>query len=297
MRVLVTGASGHIGGAIASALVAGGHEVHGLSRRPQAPPGVRAVTADLGGRRGLTGLSDDIPPCDAVVHAAAALDKDPASETVTLVNGIGTQRVVDLARQWRSRSLVLVSGVTVIGIPRVLPIDEDHPTAPLTAYHASKLYSEHLVHATAPAGCAVAVLRVTAPIGAGTPEGRIASVFVRRALEGRPLVLAGKGGRRQDYVDVADVARAAVSATAGAVSGTFNVASGRSVSNLELARTCIELFGSPSAVALSGSADPEEELHWDVSIERAADELGYRPEVTLEASLSAMASHLTAGRS
>ena len=119
------------------------------------------------------------------MHAAAAVDHDPAAISVSLANCAGTQSVIAAAERWRA-TLVYISGVTVIGRPASLPVTEDHSVDPPTAYHASKLYGEHLTTLARRRGMAAASLRLTAPVGPGMPGGRILSVFVERALAGEP---------------------------------------------------------------------------------------------------------------
>lgn len=288
MRVLVTGASGHVGGAIARGLIGDGREVVAAGRRLALPPGpVHAVAFDLGAPE-ADAMLRECGPFDAVVHAAAAVVHDPHDPAVSRVNCLGTQRVVEAAEGWGAQ-LVYVSGVTVVGRPVRLPVDEDHPVAPPTAYHASKLYGEHLVELARRRGLPAVTLRLTSPAGPGTPQGRIMSVFVSRARSGEPLEVLGEGSRTQDYVDVRDVARAVAACLEGRVDGLFNVAAGRSISNLELAHRCIELHESTSEVRRGGT-DPEEGVRWEVSIERAARGFGYAPRCSLDDSIRALSS-------
>jgi UDP-glucose 4-epimerase len=290
VRVLVTGASGHVGGAVAERLAAEGHGVVGLSRTPgQAPAVGEWVAADLAADPSAELVPPDVPACDAIVHAAAALAPDPHAVEVALVNCLGTQRVVALAERWGVRSLVYISSLPVVGTPRRLPVDEDHPVDPPTAYHASKLYGERLVELGRRRGTAAAALRLTAPVGPGMPDGRILSVWVGRALRGEPLELAGDGGRRQDYVDVRDVAAGVARCLEAGASGLFNLASGRATSNRELAELVLAVCGSSSALRPTGHPDPDEHVAWEVSIERAAAAFGYTPEHDLRDSIAAVA--------
>jgi UDP-glucose 4-epimerase len=296
VRILVTGSSGHVGGAIAEHLMQEGHEVIGLSRRVTKRNRLLsgAVAADIGQPDLIGSLDVERLRCEAVVHAAAALDKDPHALSISLTNGVGTQQVLELAARWQVSSFVYLSSVPVIGRPRQLPIDEAHPTDPVTAYHASKLYGEHLVGVAALSGMPAVSLRLTAPVGPGMPDGRILSVFVRRALAGEALELAGEGTRLQDYVDVRDIARAAQASLERRATGVLNIGSGRPVSNLELAQRCVAAVGSRSEVRLSGVPDPEEGLRWEVSIARAAEVIDYSPRQSIDDSINAVADDIRA---
>jgi nucleoside-diphosphate-sugar epimerase len=132
-------------------------------------------------------------------------------------------------------------------------------------------------------------LRISSPVGPETPRGRIFSEFVHKAVHGEPLVLAGTGGRRQNYVDVRDVAAAVAQCVKSDVQGVFNVAGAASVSNLELAESCIRTLSSTSTFSFSGAPDAEENVRWDVSIERARAAFGYVPACSIEDSILAAA--------
>jgi dTDP-glucose 4,6-dehydratase len=289
VRILVTGASGHVGGAIAARLTDDGHEVVGLSRR-LIPHGhtAAAVAADVADREALERVAE-MEPCEAIVHAAAVIDRDPHSVEVGRANCVGALNVHWLAERWRSGRFAFISSLPVIGVPGRLPVDEEHPVDPPTAYHASKLFGERLTELAARRGMPAASFRLSSPVGPGLPDGRIFSTFVRRALAGEALELAGRGTRAQDYVDVRDVAAAVAAWLERGPSGVFNLASGRAITNAELARACVEVLGSSSEIRSGHGEDPEEGLRWEVSIARARAELGYEPACALEDSIVGVA--------
>lgn len=277
MRVLVTGHTGFVGGRCASALLAAGFEVVGLSRRRSELPGLAGeLSVDLADVRGLAEAAGRLGACDAILHCAACTSRDDRTPELVATNCLGTQQLIGMAQQHSVARFVFISGVTVIGSPRRTPIDEAHRTEPRSAYLASKLFGEHLLAAATREGLAGLSLRLTAPVGPSMPTGRMLRVFADRAVRGEELTVLGRGSRRQNYVHVDDVAAATALALETQASGVLNIGGPSSISNLELAQMCISRAGSSSGIVHHGT-DPEEGIDWEISIEAAERKLGYRP--------------------
>ncbi|HWW16470.1 MAG TPA: NAD(P)-dependent oxidoreductase [Candidatus Dormibacteraeota bacterium] len=290
MRIFLTGATGQVGRAIATFLADQGHQVAGASRQIRPAPGLfEHVEACLGAEDAFDLMVKALRPCEAIVHAAASLSHDNSDPLISLTNCLGTQQIIKLAHSWGASQLVYISSLPVIGRPVQHPITEDHPTQPPTTYHASKLYGECLMRLAEGNGCRAASLRLTSPSGPGTPENRILAVFVRRAVAGEPLQVLGRGSRRQNYVDVRDVAVAVDACLTKRASGVYNIAAADSISNYELAQTCISELSSSARVDFAGKPDPEEGTVWDVSVSKACRDLGYRPQFTIRDSIRAVA--------
>ncbi|MBK9125842.1 MAG: NAD(P)-dependent oxidoreductase [Chloroflexi bacterium] len=282
MRVLLTGATGFVGRALFVAL----GSAHAVVPAARSVDSARGLRLDLADPDACDAALSDLVPCEVIVHAAAHIAMTPFDPAVVRVNALGAQTVARWAETWGAY-VVYLSSIQVIGTPHHHPITEDHPTHPRTTYHAAKLFGEHVVLNTARA-CA---LRLTAPVGVDMPANRILPVFARRAAAGEPLTIAGEGGRRQDYVHVDDIADAVARCIAQKPTGVFNLGSGISISNRELAERCIALTGSRSHVTYSGQPDPEEANHWDVSIDKARAAFGYAPHGDLDALIQTLASH------
>lgn len=290
MKVLLTGATGFVGKAISAHLLAQGHEVVGLqgSVRPMlAEQRFDNVLLDIGNRPQVEALAGQMVRCDAVVHAAASLDMDLFAASVPHANCAGVQNMLWLASRWGSR-FVFLSSLPVIGSPLAHPITEMHPALPQTAYHASKLFGEQLVHLAQAQGVRGVSLRLTAPVGPGMPQGRLLPVLLARASQHAPLALSGAGTRKQNYVDVRDIASAVELCLTRDVVGVFNIASASCISNLTLAQRCIERCQSTSEIVFNGRNDPEEGLVWDVSIEKARRELGFVPRCDIDDAITAV---------
>jgi UDP-glucose 4-epimerase len=290
MRIFLTGATGQVGRAIAALLTDHGHQVAGASRHFRPVPGLyEQVEACLGSEDFIDLIGKALQPCEAIVHTAASLSHDFYDPSISLTNCLGTQQITKLAQIWSAAQLVYISSVPVIGRPLQHPITEDHPTQPSTTYHASKLYGEHLMRLAESNGSRAASLRLTSPSGPGTPENRILAVFVRRAMAGEPLQVLGRGTRQQNYVDVRDVAIAVEACLTKHASGVYNIAAVDSISNYELARTCVDELRSSARVEFAGKLDAEEGTVWDVSVSKACQDLGYRPQFAIRDSIRAIA--------
>ena len=289
MKVLLTGATGFIGKFVLQRLLENGHDVTSVVRSPVTSASDSIVV------HGVLGSDDFIDivlsqseQSHAIVHVAACIDYAALNPELIKVNCLGMQQLLELAKEWKACTFVYVSGVPVIGTPASHPITESHETLPRTTYHATKLLGEHLLSQAACSDMAGASLRVTAPIGPGMPDRRALSTFVRRALENRPLLLMGRGTRRQNYVDVRDVADAVVSCIKEHAQGVFNIGGTGTTSNVELAEECIRVARSNSRIEFTGTADPADDEVWDVSIDAAAKALGYQPKHSLTSSIEAV---------
>ena len=295
MKIVVTGSSGHIGGAAAHRLHGQGHEVIGISRTPS--KGLRnhveQLSLDIGHHSFVRDARKAIGGCDAIVHAAACQEHALTALDIARTNCLGVQQILCMATELQAHTVVYLSSLSVLGAPCEHPVTETHPIAPASVYGASKLFGEQLVcNADAHALRGVA-LRVSSPVGPGLNYKRIFRVFVENAIAGRDIVLHGKGTRRQDYVDVRDIAEAIESALIRDVRGVFHIGAGVPVSNLELAEACKETLASQSEIAFSGDPDPSDDVCWDISIEKARKRLGYTPSHTLRQSIRDLAAEIS----
>jgi UDP-glucose 4-epimerase len=248
MRVAVTGGCGFIGSHVVDQLLTAGHQVRVLDvgggwRNPAA----EYLTGDLFDpatlRRGLAG-------CAAVFHLAGAADVNKvAADPVAAVrlNVEGTARVLDAARAEGCGRVLLASTVWVYGAasgPGELA--EDAPVDLRRAGHvyvATKLSAELLVHSYREMyGQHFTILRYGIPYGPRMREELVVARFVRAALDGRPITIAGTGEQQRHYVYVADLADAHVRALdPAATDQTLALEGGAPVSVREIADTVREL--------------------------------------------------------
>lgn len=290
MNVLVTGASGLVGGAIARHLIQAGHDVTCLVNNQIVELSCNYVTGRLGNQSLIQEVLDNCPRCDAIVHAAARISYDNTHPEIITTNVVGTEQLIQLARKWHSKTFVYLSSIGVIGKPVHHPITEDHPVNPLSLYHASKLFGEHLVLLQSDIPSRV-ILRLTAPVGVHMPEQRILPVFVTNAMQNIPLQIPGTGERQQNYVDVRDIAQCVGNALAYTGTGIFNLGGRECISNVNLAKLCIELLNSKSTIEHTSNADPTSDEVWDISIDRAKKQLDYQPQSDIRSVIRQLADY------
>jgi nucleoside-diphosphate-sugar epimerase len=239
VRVLVTGASGFLGGFACEELRARGHAVTALARRPgSAPAGCEEVRGDLAETdpaRLKTTLAAARPDC--VLHLAAeiATQRDPAR--IAAVNVAGTARLLEACAAAGAPKVVFASTV-VTGDARGALLDEDSALPVETVYGRSKQEGERLLRAS---GLPGVVVRPSHVYG---PGGWFAEQFVRRLRQPGRFAVVGRGGNWWDVVHVADVARALCDAAESAPAGaTFHVVDDAPIRLADFAATVAAALG------------------------------------------------------
>ncbi|MDQ5848604.1 MAG: NAD-dependent epimerase/dehydratase family protein [Pseudomonadota bacterium] len=257
---LVLGGAGFIGSHITEALVQSGHHVKVFDRphvdRLALLPreGVEVFTGDF---LNPYALASALRGTDIVFHlVSTTLPKTSNDNPVYDVesNVIGSLRLIALCREHAVRKVVFVSsGGTVYGIPKSLPVTEDHPTDPICSYGIHKLALEkYLQLAHRLYGLEYCILRPANLYGPGqrldVSQGAVA-VFLDRALQGLPIEIWGDGSVVRDYVYVDDAVDAILKAAryTGA-QRIFNIGSGKGTSLNQLVAEIEKLLGRPIKV-------------------------------------------------
>ncbi len=224
-RVLVTGASGFLGGHVVRDLRAHGYDVTAAGRRADAlPSGGPVFVGDL------DALGDADVPADVVVHCAALSSPWGRWREFEHANVTGTARVLRYARRVGARRIVHVSSPGIYAAPRDRLGIREHevdPSRPMNHYIRSKLHAEALLRAasTDPDGPEVVVLRPRGIIGPGDPALVPRLLRVHERL-GVPVVRGGRGLVDLTSVEnVALVVRSAVEVP-DAAGLAFNVTNG-----------------------------------------------------------------------
>ncbi len=296
---LITGGAGFIGSHIAEALVQRGEQVRVLDNFST---GKRANISHLselevieGDIRNVDVVRRATSGADYVIHQAAMVSvsqsmSDPAA--CHTVNVSSTLNLLNAAREFNVKRVVLASSCAVYGDNNDLPLSEASATRPLSPYAASKLMGEVYCQTfyrayNVPTVC-LRYFNVYGP--RQDPNGEYAAVipkFMQRLQRGEAPIVYGDGRQTRDFVYVSDVARANLLACAHpqAVGQIFNLATEGSVSLLDLLDELERLLETHSAPDFR-PARIGDIIHSRGSGEHIATRLGFRPEVGLRTGLS-----------
>lgn len=292
-KVLVTGSSGQLGSYICE-LLAKDCEVAGMDIRPQTYSQLKGISlvgditepADV--REALNGVG-------AVVHCAAQVSvekslQDPLTDSRT--NVLGTVNLLHESVRAGVKRFIYVSSAAVYGTPKRIPIDEDHPTVPMSNYGASKLSGEKyaLAFASFSRMEVVAVRPFNFYSVRADPESPYSGVitkFVSRLKAGKPPIIEGDGKQTRDFIHARDVAEMLVSVLGkkGINGEVFNCGSGLSTSILDLANRAIAVSGHSLKPEFTKPrvGDIRDSLS---NSSKASRMLGFRPRTALDDGLA-----------
>jgi dihydroflavonol-4-reductase len=247
MQVLVTGATGFVGGNLARELWHRGYQVRALVRAGSDTLTIRGtdihqVEGDLLDRESLSKAMAD---CEGVFHCAAAYtfwSRDP--QKVRRTNVEGTVNVLECARDAGVERVVYTSTVSTIGVPEDGCLgDESTPLSRGTLhghYKQSKFDAEKEAMRLAAEGVPVVVVNPTTPVGPWdvkpTPTGKIILDFLRRRI---PAYLA----TGMNLVDVADVCSGHITALERGRIGQRYILGNRNVTLKELFAMLSQITG------------------------------------------------------
>ena len=246
MKVLVTGATGFIGGNLARTLVDQGYDVRVLVRPNSNPLALQDIDVQQapGDLRDRESLAHALQGCQALFHCAAIYtfwSRDPAE--VYKVNVEGTKIILEEAQRAGVEKVVYTSTVSTIGLPKKGLGTEDTEVRQrdlVGHYKNSKFLGEQEALAAAQNGLPVVVVNPAAPIGPWdvkpTPTGGIVLDFLRGNL---PFYV----GTGMNVVDVEDVAVGHVLAMEKGVPGQRYILGNRNMTLLEVLLTLEALTG------------------------------------------------------
>jgi UDP-glucose 4-epimerase len=284
MKILITGASGFVGGHVARHLLAEGHDVTGFDL-------IEAVGAEfptiIGDLRDAAAVQEAVAGTDVVAHIGAIGDVYLAAEQPSLAAGVnvsGTSHIADAAIESGAR-VVYASTWEVYGEVEYEPLDEDHPRNPDHPYNITKLGGEQMLLAAANMrGLSAIALRLGTAYGPGLRPNSVFRIFIDRARRGDPITIMGDGSQSRQFVHVNDLARAFSLACSSEVSGiALNTVAQEPITIKELAETVVQRFPTEIIYAPARPGDVPPAL---VSSNKISEVLGWEPQVSFSDGLN-----------
>ena len=218
-NILITGGNGFIASHLVDTLAASGHRVTVLDVYPRPydslPQDVNFVQGTLQDVHLVRRTLED-HRIELVYHAAWAnihetALKDPVADVQT--NLVASINLLSVCQDTGvKRVIYLSSGGTVYGLPKHIPIPEDHPTNPINAYGITKLTVEkylYMFHHLY--GLEYTILRPSVPYGPRQNPFHhqgVVTVFIYKALTQEPITIFGNGEVVRDYFYIGDLAKA-----------------------------------------------------------------------------------------
>jgi dTDP-glucose 4,6-dehydratase len=228
---------------------------------------------------------------DYVVHFAAESHVDRSieggSEFVS-TNVMGTQVLLDAARNSNIKRFLHVSTDEVYGSISEGSWPEDHPLLPNSPYSASKAGSDLLVRAyNRTHKLDTVITRCSNNYGQYQFPEKVMPLFITNIIEGKRVPLYGNGLNVRDWLHVDDHCRGiALALTKGKSGEVYNIGGGTELTNVELTHKILDAMGVGKEFIEPVEDRKGHDLRYSVDITKINTQLGYSPQVNFEEGLA-----------
>lgn len=280
MKILITGGAGFVGS----------HLVEHFSRENE------VIVYDLKQGNDILDfdrLKQNMQDVDVVFHLAALVSVPESVQKpmeTEEINVKGTLNVLKAAVENGVKKVIFFSSAAVYGELPELPKKEDMKLDPKSPYAMTKIAGEYYMKLFAEKyGLDAVSFRCFNIYGPWqNPDSSYAAVvpiFIKRALEGKPLIIYGDGKQTRDFIYVKDVVKACECSLSKKFKGeVINIASGTQMSVKKLAEKILKLTNSNSKINFEEKR-PGDIKYSYASIESAEKKLEWRPKYNLEQGL------------
>ncbi len=297
MQILVTGGAGFIGSNFIHYLLQNHADAQVVNfdlltyagnlenlRALEKNPRYRFVKGDIAEQADLEPVLAE-SRFDAIAHFAAESHVDRSLhlgvEAFIRTNILGTQRLLDLARQYKVPRFMHVSTDEVYGsLGRQGKFSENSPIQPNNPYAATKAAADFLVRAAVNSHKLDAVItRCSNNYGPYQFPEKLIPLMIANALEDKPLPVYGDGMQVRDWIYVADHCRGVdLVMRRGKTGGVYNLGGLHDVPNLEVVRQILDLVGKPASLVKHVPDRPGHDRRYAMDTAKIRAELGWEPQ-------------------
>jgi nucleoside-diphosphate-sugar epimerase len=282
-KILVTGAGGLIGNAVCHLLYDLKQPFLALYRiKPIPDPAWDFVYGDIA----KDNLHDILAyhTITEMVHCAALIpNKETNFSECYKINSSIDKRVAEYLLAGTIRKFVYISTTDLYGISGEM-ITENSAANIGNPYSQGKLESEQLFFGMN--SLSAISLRINAPYHFTQVTDTVLRIFINGILSGHDIFYHGTGSRCQDFTHVKDITAAVVGALKATTTGIYNISSGNPISMKDLASLILsKVPASKSRIRASGQPDPQEFHKALFNIQKAENELHWKPLIPLNEGL------------
>ena len=294
MKILVTGGAGFIGKHLIKFLIEKGSEVTIFDNFFNSEKNSVAALVNIGAKiiegdiTKLEDITNATEKHDIVIHLAAKISveesiKNP-SETF-YINVDGTRNVLVACEKNHVKKLIVASSAAVYGESLSgIKLTEDSKTDPISPYGESKVMMEHEIREFITKhnmNCIILRFFNIYGVGQSLEYAGVITKFMKRIAMNKPLEIFGDGMQTRDFVSINDVINSIYGAIENGKNGTYNIASGKTVTIKELAEFMISLSGKDLEIIYSDAKKGDIRFS-QANISLAKKELKYSPKYGLE---------------
>jgi UDP-glucose 4-epimerase len=297
-KVLVTGAAGFIGNEVCRQLLTAGALVTGVDNLVNGKEenihdlhGIHFYKLDI---RDRTEMRKLISGQDLVLHLACLGVRHSIHSPLENhdVNATSTLHLLDSARSLGVGRFVYVSSSEVYGTSVAAPMDEGHPTLPMTVYGASKLAGERYADAFwRTYNYPTTVVRPFNTFGPRShhegDSGEVIPKFLLRALCGAPILIHGDGNQSRDFTFVDDTAAGIISCAISdhTVGETINLGSGTDITLNQLSKLVARVAQQNNLGIEFGPGRPGDVRRLIADVTKARSLVNFKTQIGLEEGL------------
>lgn len=219
-KVLITGGAGFIGSHMVDKLLESDYQVivvdnlssGDINNLPQ-NDNLKFYNCDILSKN-LENVFESEKP-DYIVHLAAQTSVAYSMSNAVYdaqMNILGSINILELTKKYNCQKFLVASSAAVYGLPQYLPIDENHPTNPMSPYGLSKLTMEKYIQLSNVPYIIFRFSNAYGPRQKSSKESGVVAIFDKAMKENAPINIYGDGSQIRDFIYVEDIARICVKA-------------------------------------------------------------------------------------